>query len=1197
MINKTLTLFLLLLLSCNVFSAEKVVLQLKWEHEFQFAGYYAALWQGFYQAEGLDVEIRPVSRPDGSVVQPLDEIRSDNAQFAVGALDILIGEDRGRDLVVLAPIFQRSPSAIFSLATTPLNDLSQLATLRIAAVENDATKIEVDTIFLAHGFDLAQIRYVDEPVTVETLINNKADVIVTYGVSARTQAREREVTLNQMDLADFGMDFYGDTLYTSLDMVHSKPELVKKFVAATKKGWVYALENKIDIANRISNELPRYLVQYKDIADYNRNFSEIIDSLVLYPQIEIGDIDKDRWFSMNEKIRSLGLVQRHLGDEELFQNTKSWKDDLSLNVAFYLVFILFVLFIFIFWYKKNVPLTLLSVLLLSLLVEMQTEMLLEEEGKQIEQIELLRQLTSVSAKLEGNLQKNLSMLTGFAAYISAEPDLTSEDFSQYAQELFNKEPLLINFAAAKDLVVNYVYPIEGNEKAVGLDYRKNDLQRPMVMQTVNTRQLQVVGPVNLVQGGIAFIGRAPIYTGKGDEQTLWGIISAPLDARLLYLHSDIREINGNMQLAIRRYDSLGQAGPVFFGDESVFFDPDNIKIIIGVGGGTWHLAAKTTGVNQGLSTNVLVVRIISSLTTLLFCAFILFRFRQVSKTRELESTIVDNQKLLENVGSVAKIGGWKVDSGFRLIQWSKQSTLLLGYNPGFLPQKLIDVSDRFSKKDFSLWQSSIALAFKEGKSFDIELNVKISAEKSIWVRLIGRTSIEESGAETVTGTLQDVTDKVLSAQLIERQATYDSLTGLPNRALFNNRLSKAITYAHRNDNCIAVLFIDLDRFKPVNDNHGHQMGDKLLVEAARRIGGCVRGSDTVSRLSGDEFGVIISDISDHEGALPVVENILDVMQAAFNLGDVSVHCSASIGVAVYPSDAVEADSLIRKADQAMYEVKGSGRNGWHFYTKEMQEKSEYRHALLNQLIVAIAENKLMSYYQPIVDLTDGKIVKCESLARWIKDDGEFVPPVEFIGLAEESGLVNKIDLYMLENAAKEMRNVNGDGKSIELSINVSPRLFHTKDRALATWLERIEALSQELNITVEITERLLTDDSDKALIVLEKLKKFGVKVAIDDFGTGYSSLSYLIKFPVDIIKIDRAFISEIGQESSAETLIETVLLMARRLGIEVVAEGIETQEQLDFLKKHQCEFAQGYFLGRPANLSAFQDLVNNQAAP
>ena len=260
----------------------------------------------------------------------------------------------------------------------------------------------------------------------------------------------------------------------------------------------------------------------------------------------------------------------------------------------------------------------------------------------------------------------------------------------------------------------------------------------------------------------------------------------------------------------------------------------------------------------------------------------------------------------------------------------------------------------------------------------------------------------------------------------------------------------------------------------------------------------------------------------------------------------------------------------------------------------MQVKSEYRHNQLNDLIAVIDANKIIPYFQPILDLNMNTVCKSESLARWQKDDGTFVPPVEFIELAEESGLINKIDLAMLQNSAQQLISINQNGHNIGLAINISPRIFHTKDKALENWMVCIKELSQELNITIEITERLLTSDSEKALDVLNTLKGYGVKIAIDDFGTGYSSLSYLIKFPVDIIKIDRSFVDDIGKDASVETLVETILLMAKKLSLRVVAEGIETQEQLDFLKALECDYGQGYFLGRPMPENEFSHFVKQK---
>jgi diguanylate cyclase (GGDEF)-like protein len=1181
---------LLIFTITNAFCAEKIVLQLKWEHEFQFAGYYAALWQGYYQDVDIDIEIKPISRPDGSVVSPIDEIQNGNAHFAVGSLDILTAKDKGLDLVVLASMFQRSQTAVFSLADIPISNLSQLAKLRIAVGTDDATKAEIGAVFKTQGFDVGQINFVQTENTIDALINNEVDAIVTYEISATFEAQEKGVKLNKLDPANFGVNFYGDTLFTSQQLTLRDPELVANFISASIKGWQYAIENKEEIANKIAHDLPRHLFSYNDSYKYNLTYANLVDSLTGYPQQKIGEVNKERWSTMNDKLRELGLVHSHLVQQEFFFNPSESSTSFTANIWFFLILITLLILIFISWYKRSIGLIVLCILLFSYAVDMQIMQVLNTEHKQRSKLNLFRQLTSISAKLEGDLQTNLSMLSGFAAYISSEPKLSYEDFRRYAQEIFRKEPMLINFATAKDLVINYVYPLAGNEKIIGLDYRNNAPQRDMVMQVANTGQLLVVGPVKLIQGGVAFIGRVPIYTGNGIERTLWGIISAPLDANALYLQSGILASSKYFNLAIRSFDTQGRKGPVFFGEKSIFEDPESIQSVINVGAGTWHLAATPNQNSNNNEVNITLFRLILIITTLIFCIFAIVRIRQQREKLTLQATILMNQQLLENVGQVAKIGGWKLDQQLRFLEWSKQSSVLLGKPLDYFPINLEEISSLFEAQAFSVWKNSIGQALLSSESFEFDIELPRKNDVSTWLRIIVSVSIDD--VSIVTGTMQDVTEKVLSAKIIEHQATYDALTELPNRILFNDRLHHAMEAANRKENKVAVLFIDLDKFKAVNDNHGHQTGDKLLIAAADRINHSVREYDTVSRLSGDEFGVILADIKQFSDALRVSETIYGTLQHNYIIDDKVLHCSASIGIALYPDDASDALSLIQKADQAMYEVKSSGRNGYQFYTKEMQKKSEYRHNLLNDLIVAVAENAITPYFQPIINLNTNKVSKCESLARWQHPDGKYVPPDEFIILAEESGLINKIDLSMLESSARELISLKQQGKEIGLTINVSPRIFHTKDKALKTWLACIHNFSQQLDITIEITERLLTDDSEKALNVLNVLRGYGVKIAIDDFGTGYSSLSYLIKFPVDIIKIDRSFVDAIGKESSAETLIETILLMAKNLGIQVVAEGIETQIQLDFLRKYHCDYGQGYLLGRPMTKSQFASLVN-----
>lgn len=1168
------------------FASEKVVLQLTWEHEFQFAGYYAAKWQGFYHDVGLDVEIKPVTREDGTFVSPVDEIKNGNADFSVSALDILLAKDKEIDLVVLASIFQRSQTGVFSLADTPLENLSALAKLRIAGSPVRAGQIEIKALFKSRGFDLSKIEFVDLPPTVETLIKHKADAIITYGISANIQAREEGIKLNKLIPRDHGLKFYGDTLFTSQKLVQRRPELVADFIAASKKGWLYALQNKQKIAKRISEELPRHVIHYQNPYAYNLAFAEITNALMDYPQKEIGEVNQERWITMNEQMRSIGAMQSQLNTNKFFFQPPAHQKDLAANIWFLLLFFTLLGLTLFFWYKQKITITLVSMLLIIYVIGYQVEEILNNELLQNSKLNTLRQLNSVSAKLEGHLRTNLSYLTGFAAYISVNPDLNADNFKSYAQEIFKKEPMLLNFAAAKDLVINYVYPLKGNEKLVGVDYRKNDAQKEMVLQVASTGQLLVVGPVNLVQDGSAFIGRAPVFIGDDVNRRLWGIISAPIDADSLFLHSDIKELN----LAIQNYDSLGNAGPVFLGDSAIFDDPEHLESNIHIGGGTWRLGATAPEAADNVATNVIIFRVILLIASIFVCSFAVFRIKQIKQKFALQKTLLINQELLENVGQVAKIGGWKLDRNLHFIQWSKQASILLGQPPEFRPDSLAQIAYLFDKKEFALWKLHIEKVLTSANPFDLELKLLTADNTDVWLRVI--VNILAEGLEnTVTGTMQDVTEQVLSAKTIAYQAKYDALTNLPNRALFNDRLRNTLDNPTRKNKMSAVIFIDLDRFKAINDNHGHQTGDNLLVLVSARIIACVRYYDTISRLSGDEFAVILTEINDPATAARVSNKIYDAMQQPYIIEGKSLFCTASIGIALSPDDSKDAQSLIQKADQAMYEVKASGRNGCQFYTKAMQEKYEHRSNLSNELIIAVAENKITPYYQPIFDLKTNRISKCEALARWERDDGSFVSPLEFIVLAEETGLINKLDLSMLENSSRAIRSIKQEISNISLTINISPRLFHTKDKALENWLKSIYIISQKIDVTVEITERLLTCDSGEVLRVLNRLKEYGVKIAIDDFGTGYSSLIYLVKFPVDIIKIDGSFIDAIGRGNSAETMIEIILLMAQKLNIQVVAEGIETQLQLDFLRRHHCDFGQGYFLARPMPENKFKSFV------
>lgn len=439
----------------------------------------------------------------------------------------------------------------------------------------------------------------------------------------------------------------------------------------------------------------------------------------------------------------------------------------------------------------------------------------------------------------------------------------------------------------------------------------------------------------------------------------------------------------------------------------------------------------------------------------------------------------------------------------------------------------------------------------------------------------------------------DITEKKKSEKLIWQQANFDTLTGLPNRRMFHDRLAQDIKKANRNERHLALLFIDLDRFKEINDTLGHDRGDLLLIEAAQRLQDSVRESDTVARLGGDEFTIILGELDDIHGIDRIVQDILRRLATPFSLGQEIAYLSASIGITLYPEDALSVDNLLKNADQAMYAAKHQGRNRCSYFTQSMEEDARARMRLNNDLRIALVEKQFWIAYQPIVELASGSIHKAEALLRWQHPLRGLVSPADFIPLAEESGIIIDIGNWVFQQAAQQVADWRQrHDPDFQISVNKSPVQFLNDGSRSKGWLELMQdMLLPQQSITIEITEGLLLHADP---IVDDKLLKFrraGMQVAIDDFGTGYSSLAYLKKFDIDYLKIDRTFIANLAPGSEDLILCEAIIVMAHTLGIKVIAEGIETQEQHALLIAAGCDYGQGYLFSRPIAAEAFERLL------
>ncbi len=451
------------------------------------------------------------------------------------------------------------------------------------------------------------------------------------------------------------------------------------------------------------------------------------------------------------------------------------------------------------------------------------------------------------------------------------------------------------------------------------------------------------------------------------------------------------------------------------------------------------------------------------------------------------------------------------------------------------------------------------------------------------------------------GVARDITDRKIAEDTITFQAYHDLLTKLPNRALLRDRLGLAISQAKREREMLAVMFLDLDRFKNVNDTLGHMIGDELLQQVSNRLRSCVREGDTLARFGGDEFALLLPKINhSREDVENIAEKIINVLKQPFSVDGHELYVSTSIGISLYPQDGINMDTLIKNADIAMYHVKGQGKNGYQFYSNDMNKPYFKNLSMETGIHKALEQEQFSLVYQPQINLKTGDIVGVEALLRWEHPEHGNISPSEFIPFAEESGLIVKIGEWVLETALNELKGWRDAGlPEIRMSINMSARHIAEKSfvSSIRNILRRLELPGDALEI--EITENAIMDDMDDIVRKLKQLADMDVTIAIDDFGTGYSSLSYLHKLPIQTLKIDRTFLKESRYAKDDHTIVNTIVAMAKGLHLNVIAEGVETQSQLDYLREIECNEAQGFLFGKPLTPDIISQLLIQEpyAAP
>ena len=571
------------------------------------------------------------------------------------------------------------------------------------------------------------------------------------------------------------------------------------------------------------------------------------------------------------------------------------------------------------------------------------------------------------------------------------------------------------------------------------------------------------------------------------------------------------------------------------------------------------------------------------------------------RTRELEDKLrqlKESESSLAEAQHLAQMGNWYWDIPRQVTYWSDEMYRLLGYVPGACTpnwknfEVLVDVREQETLRE----QLRAVMAAPGSFSADSHITTPDGLYR-IMHGEVSSTADAEGKVVRLHGMVHDITERRDAEEKMHYLAMYDGLTGLPNRQLFHQQLTHAVARAHRNGDHIAIMFIDLDRFKRINDTLGHATGDMLLREVAARLNRCVRTTDqvgrdgesmlpegSVARLAGDEFTVTLDTLREPQDAARVARRIITEVSRPFMLSGQEVVVTTSIGIAVYPEDGELAEILLKNADVAMYQAKSLGRNAYQFFAGEMNSAAVERLRLENELRHAMARGQLALHYQIKVDARDGSIAGLEALMRWRHPELGLVPPVTFIPVAEEIGLIVSFGTWVLEEACRQAKAWRDAGLPVvPIAINLASPSFRQPDlvERVASALRRHGVRPADL--CIEATESILMRDADATMTTLKQLRALGVKLSIDDFGTGYSSLSYLRRFPIDQLKIDRSFVNELAVNSDDAAIINAIASLARSLNLDVVAEGVETVEQARLLAKQGCYIMQGYFFGKPVS--------------
>lgn len=835
--------------------------------------------------------------------------------------------------------------------------------------------------------------------------------------------------------------------------------------------------------------------------------------------------------------------------------------------------------------------------------------------------EIRSEIGLIRARLEGKINGNVQLVRGLVATIETEPGMSQARFAELSASLLAADSQIRHVAAAPGLVLSMIHPMEGNEKALGLDYRKNEAQRDAALRVRDARQVVLAGPIDLVQGGKALIARFPVFTGV-DAKEFWGIVSAVIEIDRLYAASGLFGLGERLDVVICGKDASGDGVP-FYGDAAIVAQ-DPVSVEVALPSGTWEILALPRGGWEAHGPNpwplrllVFVAGALILVPTFVTGRLIEERQRHIGELRRREKQLERMSRRLGLALATSRVGVWEMDIDNNELFWDDRMNELYGYDADGGSRGYSHWAERLHPADIERAEEEFRVAVEETGKYHSEYRLALPDGTARHIRAIGAVYRDDGEPTRIVGVNWDVSaDITLNQDLkrakqvtearnseleaakerIEHNALHDSLTGLANRRYLDDLLADHAKCAEAEGETAALLHIDLDRFKQINDTLGHAAGDAVLVHAARALLDNVAAGDFVARVGGDEFVVVCrrpreSAEASVESLGNLAERIIACIQRPVVYEGHECRVGASIGIATDAGEGESADPkrLLVNADIALYRAKSRGRNRFQFFNEALQAEIVTTKRIADEILSGIERGEFVPHYQPQFDAETLELVGVEALARWHHPRRGVLPPATFMKIAEELNVVDLIDRMVLERTLADLAVWDKAGIVVpKASVNVSARRLRDEDlirglRGLAITPGRV---------AFELVESIFLDEQDDAVAWnVDKIKDLGIDVEIDDFGTGYASIVSLLKLKPSRLKIDRQLIMPIADDLARRQLVGSIIDIGTSLGIEVLAEGVETMEHASILRRLGCHALQGYAFARAMDADALAGFV------